>query len=266
MENIRGEGGNDFDFLIEGIAFVEIEIVASRVICLSSTPTISNDVYSRWGNLRAFLLNISKYFTILIKKKRKKKRIEEISQLWKKRGEQYSFGEKKKRRRRRSEWVSEFLFFRSFFSPGEIQIFLVEIIIIRASIIGPCKEVSTTRKRRIPARCFISSARFSARDWFIYRDGRRACPSTTLDAVRCWLIRLLSGSGGKEEASRRTAHSDPSFPVETPSTTLSGRKVSLSIQSRRSRTVLLIPNRISFEFSLVKISPKKEKGEKRSDI
>lgn len=47
MENIRGEGGNDFDFLIEGIAFVEIEIVASRVICLSSTPTISNDVYSR---------------------------------------------------------------------------------------------------------------------------------------------------------------------------------------------------------------------------
>lgn len=138
--------------------------------------------------------------------------------------------------------MSEFLFFRSFFSPGEIQIFLVEIIIIRASIIGPCKEVSTTRKRRIPARCFISSARFSARDWFIYRDGRRACPSTTLDALRCWLIRLLSGSGGKEEASRRTAHSDPSFPVETPSTTLSGRKVSLSIQSRRSHP----PNRPAY--------------------
>lgn len=170
-----------------------------------------------------------------------------------------------------SEWVSEFLFFRSFFSPGEVQIFLVEIIIIRASIIGPCKEVSTTRKRRIPARCFISSARFSARDWFIYRDGRRACPSTTLDALRCWLIRLLSGSGGKEEASRRTAHSDPSFPwwkLHRRHYPAARYRYRFKVDAPIHRTVLLIPNRISFvlEFSLVKISPKKEKGEKRSDI
>lgn len=88
-----------------------------------------------------------------------------------------------------------------------------------------------------------------------------------------WLIRLLSGSGGKEEASRRTTHSDPSFPVETPSTTLSGRKVSLSIQSRRCGShppnhPAYPPNRTTFVprslETLVKISPKKkkEKGKK----
>lgn len=87
-----------------------------------------------------------------------------------------------------------------------------------------------------------------------------------------WLIRLLSGSGGKEEASRRTTHSDPSFPVETPSTTLSGRKVSLSIQSRRcgSHPPNHPPNRTSFVprslETLVKISPKKKKEKKKKTI
>lgn len=91
-----------------------------------------------------------------------------------------------------------------------------------------------------------------------------------------WLIRLLSGSGGKEEASRRTTHSDPSFPVETPSTTLSGRKVSLSIQSRRCGShppnhPAYPPNRTTFVprslETLVKISPKKkkEKGKKEKN-
>lgn len=57
----------------------------------------------------------------------------------------------------------------------------MEIIIIRASVIGPCKEVSTTRKRRIPAQCFISSACFSVRDWFISR----------------WKARVSAGCAGR---------------------------------------------------------------------
>lgn len=170
MENIRGEreGREKQRFWFWSIG--GIEIVASRVICLSSISTPMS-----------ILINISKYFTIL--KKKKKKQIEEISQLWKKRREQYSFEKKKKRRRRRRrrrcEWVS--FSFSFFFTPGEIQIFLVEIIIIRASIIGPCKEVSTTRKRRIPAQCFISSACFSVRDWFISR----------------WKARVSAGCAGR---------------------------------------------------------------------
>lgn len=69
-----------------------------------------------------------------------------------------------------------------------------------------------------------------------------------------WLIRLLSGSGGKEEASRRTTHSDPSFPVETPSTTHypAARyryRFKVDAADPIDQTILLIPNRVSFSNS-----------------
>lgn len=61
MENIRGEGEGREKQRFWFWSIGGIEIVASRVICLSSISTPMS-----------ILINISKYFTILIKKKKNK--------------------------------------------------------------------------------------------------------------------------------------------------------------------------------------------------
>lgn len=99
MENIRGEGEGREKQRFWFWSIGGIEIVAYRVICLSSISTPMS-----------ILINISKYFTILIKKKKNKsKRYPNFGKR----------GENNIRSRRRKgeggEGVSEFLFLFLFF-------------------------------------------------------------------------------------------------------------------------------------------------------
>lgn len=101
MENIRGEGEGREKQRFWFWSIGGIEIVASRVICLSSISTPMS-----------ILINISKYFTILIKKKKKTNR-RDIPTLEKEERTIFVREEEKEKEEKEEEkeWVSFFFFF-----------------------------------------------------------------------------------------------------------------------------------------------------------